>query len=74
MLATPPVYSNTPLKGPSGLGHDFESEGEAVEAPQLAHGRGHVQGQLACTTATDQGGASHPGEGRHPKFGRGASL
>jgi hypothetical protein len=28
-------------------------EGEAVEAPQQ-HGRGHVQGQLACTKATDQ--------------------
>jgi hypothetical protein len=23
------------------------------------HGRGHVQGQLACMKATDRGGASH---------------
>jgi len=33
MLATPPVFSDTPLKGPRGSGHGFESEGEAVEVP-----------------------------------------
>jgi hypothetical protein len=30
------------------------------------HGRGHVQGQLACTIATDQSRSGHPGQGCDP--------
>jgi hypothetical protein len=33
-LATPPVPTDTFLRSPNGLGRDFESKGEAVEAPQ----------------------------------------
>jgi hypothetical protein len=31
-----------------------------------AHGRGHVQGQLARTMATDRSGSSYPGQGCDP--------
>jgi hypothetical protein len=54
-LATPPVLSDTRLKDPSDSGHNSESESE-VGGAAAAHGRGQVQGQLACTNTTDRSG------------------
>jgi hypothetical protein len=45
----------------------FRVRGQGGRGAAAMHGQGHVQGQLACTTATDRVGASHPGEGHHPR-------
>jgi hypothetical protein len=37
-------------------------QGQQGQAATTPHGRGHAQGQLACTTMIDQGGAGHYGE------------
>jgi hypothetical protein len=64
MLATPPVFSDTPLKVPRGLGHDFGSKGEAIEAPQPrvveAMCRANWHAQKRPTRQSEP-----PGEGRH---------
>jgi hypothetical protein len=58
-LTTPPVFSDTPLKGPTGLRRDFECEGKAVEAPQPLMVEAMCKANWRAQKATNRGGASH---------------